>query len=216
MNERSQISIMTPNPDEKDKWVRGNQFIYSNALFTWGMVLPRNISRRKTFVSYYHRDDQAYRERFENLFGDLLVSKSVEDGDIDSDNSDEYVKQLIQKDYLSDTTVLVVLVGPKTKCRKHVDWEIAGALNRKVGDNYAGLMGILLPGHPDFGSDKYHPSNIPKRLAANVKSGYAILRDWKDDRVKIQKWIEEAYDNRSESDKIVNKSIPQMEKDTCE
>ena len=113
-----------------------------------------NDTKRKSFVSYYHKDNQDDRTKFENLFGDLIVSKSVEDGDIDSDNSDGYIKQLIQKDFLADTTVLVVLIGQKTKCRMHVDWEISGALNLKIGDNNAGLLGIILPSHSDYGTKK--------------------------------------------------------------
>ena len=128
--ENSQISILTRN--EKGEWIRGNVFTYNNGLYTWGTKLPENITKRKIFISYYHHDNQDYYERFENLFGDLVVGKSVEDGDIDSDNSADYIKQLIQREYLSDTTVLIVLIGAKTKCRKHVDWEIAGALNYKV------------------------------------------------------------------------------------
>lgn len=213
-NEGSKISVLKRN--EKGKWSRGNQFTYENNLFSWPETLPENITKRKTFVSFYHKDDQDYRERFENLFGDLVVSKSVDDGDIDSDTSDEYIKQLIQKDYLSDTTVLVVLIGAKTKCRKHVDWEISGALNYKVGDNYAGLLGLFLPSHPNYGADKYTPDLIPQRLQANVKSGYAILRDWTDDRVKLQQYIEKAFAKRNESDKIVNKAIPQMQENACE
>ena len=174
--------------NEKGSWNKIGDFSYDGNIFTW-YIIPQNIVRRKTFISYYHQDDQNYRKLFENLFGDLVVSKSVENGDIDSDNSDEYIAQFIKEEYLSDTTVLVVLVGPKTKCRKHVDWEIAGALNKKVGENYAGLIGILLPSHPDFGNDNYYAANLPERLAANVKSGYAILRDWTDDRVKLQEWM---------------------------
>jgi len=211
-----QLSIMTPNPDHKGNWIRGGAFTYANELYSWPKDLPRNITRRKTFVSYFHKDDQGYREKFENIFGDLMVSKSVEYGDIDSDNSDDYIKQLIQQEYLSDTTVLVVLIGPKTKCRKHVDWEIAGALNKKVGDNYAGLVGILLPNHPDFGSDIYHAENLPQRLAANVKSGYAALYDWTENRITLQQWIEKAFTNRGNSEKIVNRSIIQMDKDSCQ
>lgn len=216
-NEGSRISIMTPNPNKKDNWIRGEPFSYINGYYSWAFDLPKNITKRKTFVSYYHHDDQIYKEKFENLFGDLIVSKSVGKDDIDSDNSDEYVKQLIQKGYLSDTTVLVVLIGPKTKCRMHVDWEISGALNLKVGDNYAGLIGILLPDHPDFGPDKsYNPANLPKRLAANLDSGYANLYDWTEDRVKFQQWLEFAFRRRNDSEKIINKSIPQMSRNTCE
>ena len=177
--------------------------------------MPRNITKRKTFVSFYHKDDQEYREKFENLFSDLIVSKSVGDGDIDSDNSDEYIKQLIQKEYLSDTSVLVVLVGPKTKCRKHVDWEISAAINKKVG-GYSGLMGILLPTHPDYNIGKYNSNNLPERLAANIKSGYAKLNNWTTDRAQLQNWLEEAFKSKGDTDNLINKSIPQMEKDTCE
>lgn len=210
------ISIMTPNPDENGKWIRGNAFTYEGGYFKWPHELPKNDTKRKTFVSYYHHDNQDDRTKFENIFGDLIVSKSVEDGDIDSDNSDEYIKQLIQKDYLSDTTVLVVLIGPKTKCRKHVDWEISGALNLKVGDSNAGLLGIKLPGHPDFGTGKHSYDKLPERLSDNLKTGYAIIRDWTDDRVKMQSYIEEAFANRSSmADKRTNSRI-QMDKDTCE
>ena len=207
------ISILTRN--DEGKWVRGKEFTYQNELFTWGIHLPKNITKRKTFVSYYHKDDQVYRDKFENLFEDLIVSKSVEDGDIDSDNSAEYIKQLIQKDYLKDTTVLAVLVGPKTKCRKHVDWEIAGAISTRVGGN-SGLVGILLPSHPDFGSKNFHATNLPERLAANVKSGSAILRDWATDRKLLQSYIEEAFLNRTlKMDKRINSSL-QMQRNTCE
>jgi hypothetical protein len=211
---KSQISIMTR--DEKGKWIRGNVFTFDNGLYTWGSKLPKNIAKRKVFVSYYHHDDQDYRERFENLFGDLVVSKSVNDGDIDSDNSAGYIKELIQKEYLLDTTVLIVLIGAKTRHRKHVDWELAGALNYKVGDKYAGVLGLFLPSHPNCGSDKDTPDLVPRRLSANFESGYAIARDWTDDRVVMQGYIEKAFDKRSESDKIVNLTIPQMQRNTGE
>jgi hypothetical protein len=215
-NEGSQISILKPNPDEKDKWIRGKPFTYTNGYYTWEHKLPLNITKRKTFVSYYHKDNQNDRTKFANLFSDLIVSKSVEKDDIDSDNSDEYIKQLIQKDYLSDTTVLVVLIGPKTKCRMHVDWEISGALNLKVGDSNAGLLGILLPSHPDFETGKATHSLMPARLDDNFKSGYAIIRDWTDDRVLMQSYIEEAFANRTaKADDRVNSRV-QMDKDTCE
>jgi hypothetical protein len=121
---------------------------------------------------------------------------------------------LIQKDYLKDTTVLAVLVGPNTKCRKHVDWEISGAINQKVGGP-AGVIGILLPSHPDYGTGKYHYKNLPERLAKNAESGYAIIIEWTDDRVKMQEWIEVAFQKRNETEKRITTSVPQMTEDTC-
>ncbi|MDP2993236.1 MAG: TIR domain-containing protein, partial [Deltaproteobacteria bacterium] len=114
-----------------------------------------------------------------------------------------------------DITVLIVLIGAKTKCRKHVDWEISGALNYKVGDNYAGVLGLFLPSHPNYGSDKYSPDLVPSRLAANFRSSYAVARDWTDDRVIMQEYIEKAFTSRSESGNIVNMGILQMQRNTC-
>ncbi len=215
VNNGYSISIMTPHPGKSESWLRGSQFSYIGGYFSWDKELPKNITCRKTFVSFYHKDDQVYRDRFNNLFGDLIVSKSVEDGEIDSENSAEYIKKLIQNDCLCDTTVLVVLIGPKTKCRKHVDWEISGALNMKVGDKYAGLLGIILPTHPDFGPGKAISDLMPARLADNLRSGYATIYDWTEDRVKMQEYIEQAFATRTTNELKFNNSRIQMTNNTC-
>jgi len=200
---------------EDIKWTIGSQLRLENGSLKWNDTLPLIQTKRKTFISYYHYDDSEYKKKFLNLTSDLIVSKSVEEGDISSDVSDEYVKQLIQKGYLYDTTVLVVLIGAKTKCRKHVDWEISGALNRKVGDSYAGLLGLLLPSHPDYGKDTYNGSLVPERLYDNLQSGYAVIRDYTTDRKKLQEYIELAYKNRrSKADDRVNSRI-QMQRNSC-
>ena len=80
----------------------------------WEALQKANQSKRKVFLSYYHHDDEYYRKRFEQLFGHLFINKSVQAGDINTDSSADYIKQLIQKDYISDASVLVVLIGPKT------------------------------------------------------------------------------------------------------
>lgn len=201
---------------ENGKWYKGSDIRYENGALKWNDSLPLIQTKRKTFISYYHKDDQSYKEKFKNLTSDLIVNKSVEDGDISTDVKDEYIKQLIQKGFLSDTTVLIVLIGNKTKCRKHIDWEISGALNLKVGDSYAGLLGLKLPNHPDYGTGKATYNLMPARLADNFKSGYAIIRDYTTDRKKLQEYIELAYKNRTQkADKRTN-SRPQMQRNTCE
>lgn len=75
--------------------------------------------KHKVFVSYYHKDDQKYKNYIDNNFKDIMINKSVMDNDIDSDNSDEYIKRLIRENYISDSSVVVVLVGRNTKTRKH-------------------------------------------------------------------------------------------------
>ncbi|WP_444550469.1 TIR domain-containing protein [Candidatus Magnetomonas plexicatena] len=89
--------------------------------------------RRKVFISYYHKEDERYRELFEIQFGHLFINKSVPKDEISDDNSTNYIKRLIQTDYLKDTSVVVVLVGQNTYTRKHVDWEISAGLSNKVG-----------------------------------------------------------------------------------
>lgn len=203
--------------NEDNRWNIGRNFMTDGSTINnIDSNLPLIQTKRKTFVSYYHKDDSEYKKKFLSLTEDLIVNKSVNDGDINSDISDEYVKQLIQKEYLHDTTVLIVLLGNKTKCRKHVDWEISAALNYKVGDSYAGLLGLLLPEHDDFEREKCTYSKIPDRLADNFKSGYAIIRDYTTDRKKLQEYIEEAYNSRkTHANKRVNSRV-QMKNDTCE
>lgn len=201
---------------EDSGWLMSKEVtIHKDGGLIFDPSLPIDQTKRKTFVSYYHKDDSEYKKKFLNLMEDLIVNKSVEDGDIDSDVSDGYTKQLIQKGFLHDTTVLIVLLSNKTKCRKHVDWEISGALNYKVGDSYAGLLGLKLPEHDDYGTGKYTYSKMPNRLADNLKSGYAIIRDYTTDRKKLQEYIELAYNSRkAHADKRVN-SRAQMTIDTC-
>ena len=199
----------------KGKWNKGSNIRLDNNSLKWNDSLPTIKTKRKTFISYYHNDDQFYKESFRNLTTDLIINKSVEDGDINTDVKTDYIKQLIQKGFLNDTTVLVVLIGNNTKCRKHIDWEISGALNLKVGDNYSGLLGLKLPEHPDFGTGKATYDLLPARFADNFKSGYAIIRDYTTDRKKIQEYIELAFKNRtSKSENRIN-SRTQMQRNTC-
>ena len=175
-------------------------------------------AKHKVFVSYYHKEDQFYRNRFEELFGHLFISKSVEPGEIASDLSTEYIKRLIQEKYLTDSSVVLVLVGPKTYCRKHVDWEISAGLNKKVG-GYSGLLGVLLPEFPLTTDNKYSYSDLPARLADNVKTDYCKIYAWNwvcAEESRIKDAIQEAFDSRiSKADKIDNSRL-QLSRNLCE
>ncbi len=177
------------------------------------------MAKHKVFLSFYHHDDEKYRRKFEEKFGHLMVIKSVHPGDIDPENSSEYIKRLIRDGYIEDASVVVVLVGPKTKCRKHVDWEISAGLNKKVG-GYSGLMGILLPAFPLTRENKYNGSDLPERLRTNVDSGYAKLYSWDSITASgggLVQALDAAFGRRiSAADKIVNASIPQRQRNSCE
>jgi len=162
---------------------------------------PRTSKRHRVFVSYYHTEDQDYRELFEGLFSDIhdiMVSESVEIGDIHPDLKTETIRQKIRDEYLRGSTVTVVLVGRHTWQRKYVDWEIGSSLRDTPRNPRSGLLGILLPTHPDSGRDTYTPGIIPPRLHDNIKCGFAKLYNWSDDPDTVQSWIHAAFKRRHE------------------
>lgn len=154
--------------------------------------------RRKVFVSY-HGDDQKYKDRFVQMMGGHIIDKSVGEGDIDNTGKKtDHVRQLIRDNFISDATVTVVLIGAATWQRKHVDWEIGASLVHTKKNDRCGLLGILLPNHPDFGRKQYNPRLIPERLALNAEGDdpYAVVYDWTRNRDKIQNWINKAFNRR--------------------
>lgn len=138
--------------------------------------------RHKVFVSFHHNNvDQAYKNLFVGMMEDNVVDKSVEDGDIDDAKlKAETIRQKIRDDFISDATVTVVLVGPCTWQRKHVDWEIGSSLRHTEKNARCGLLGILLPNHPNYSTNQFNPRLIPPRLADNCTGfdPYAIVYRW--------------------------------------
>jgi hypothetical protein len=133
-------------------------------------------TKHKVFISFYHHDDQKYKDYIDTYLSSDIINKSVMDGEYDPDDSDEYIKRLIREEKITDSSVVLVLVGPNTKYRKHVDWEIYAGLRASVNGR-AGLAGILLP---EILTDdgKYYPKDLPARLNDNVDSGYAKVYSW--------------------------------------
>ena len=160
--------------------------------------------RHRVFVSYYHDEDQADRDHFESLFSDIhdiMVSESVEIGDIDDTNlSSDRIFQIIREDYLSDSTVTVVLIGAHTWQRKFVDWEIGASIRHTKSNPRSGLLGILLPKYPRPPGEpnKYYPHTIPPRLHDNIQCGFAKIYGWSSDPSTVQAWIHEAFKRRNE------------------
>ena len=156
--------------------------------------------RHKVFISFHH-DDQVHKDRFARMMEGYIVDKSVEDGDIDDLNiSTETIRQKIRDDFIADATVTVVLVGPCTWQRKHVDWEIGSSLRDTAKNPRCGLLGILLPTHPDHGRGRRDPRRLPPRLADNCGEGdsYARIFDWPNRHYvyRVHEWIHDAFERR--------------------
>lgn len=134
----------------------------------------------KVFISYYHNEDQCYKDDLVKLAeeNDVFIDASVDTGDISDELSDEAIREKIRDEYLKNSTVTIVLIGAETKNRKHVDWEIYssmydGAVNKKLG-----IIAIVLPETKDS-------SNICAPRGQKEKDLYPDT-EW----VSIDRWDE--------------------------
>lgn len=155
--------------------------------------------RHRVFISFHH-EDQAYKDWFVRMMGDDIVDESVEDGDIDDNRlATETIRQRIRDDFIRDATVTIVLIGPCTWQRKHVDWEIGSSLRETRRNSRCGLLGILLPGHPNAGAGRFSLRLVPPRLADNVGGNdpYAVVYDWSNNATAVRDWIHRAFERRS-------------------
>lgn len=173
------------------------------------LLYGNNSLRHKVFVSYHHANDQAYRNHFERLFvniHDIMVSKSVQIGEIPQNLQTETIRQKIRDEYLSDSTVTVVLIGSQTWQRKHIDWEIGSSIRQTQNSSRSGLLGIILPTYPRTNQREYNPHTIPPRLYDNIQCGFAEIYNWSDNPTTVQNWIHEAFGRRNKI--IPNNSFP--------
>ena len=141
------------------------------------------IPRHKVFISYFHEDDQEYKDRLVQALDSKFVDRSVSQGDIHDEGLHlEEIRRRIRDDHISDATVTIVLIGPCTWQRKHVDWEISASLIHRPNNARCGLLGLLLPSHTDYrkGAEERNPRLIPQRLACNIEGNdpFSIVYDW--------------------------------------
>ena len=165
--------------------------------------MATNIPRHKVFISYYHEDDEEYKERLVQALTDKFVDKSVSPGDVHDANLPlDEIRRRIRDDHIADATVTIVLIGPCSWQRKHIDWEISASLIDRLGNQRCGLLGLLLPTHPDFrkGAEARNPHLLPQRLAWNIGGAnpFAIIYDWPKDGLakKVLPKIHSAFQRR--------------------
>lgn len=169
--------------------------------------------KHKVFVSYHHDNDQDYREKFERICSDVIVSRSVGVGDIDTNINTEYLYQKIRNEYLRGSTVTVVLIGKQTWQRKFVDWEIYFSLRGTQFNPRSGLLGIILPTYPREDPKLYNHNTIPPRLWDNLKkhddgkTRFAGICNWSEDSDEIQQYIHEAFQRRDQIIPINNRPM---------
>ena len=177
---------------------------------------PQETKKHNVFISFHHKNEDKKID-FENLHGEHFISKSVQNGDIDPENEDEYTKKLIQENYISDSSVLIALYGANTHERKHVDWEISAALSAKVG-GHSGFVVLLLPDFPvsPFNEQGVYDASrlysyLHPRTADQIKSGYAQVYYWPGmypnlPEVQVSDLIQDAFDRRVSHKHLIDNS----------
>ena len=156
--------------------------------------------KHKVFISY-HADDQEWKDQFVQKGKNVFIDKSVDTGDIDdTDLKVDTIRQKIRDDFIRDATVTIVLIGPGTWQRKHVDWEIGSSLRQSKYNSRCGVLGILLPDHPDYNDSTIRDCLIPPRLADNRKGDdpYVFIYRWPKYRAeaRLREWIQRAFVRR--------------------
>ena len=147
------------------------------------MIEESVLSRHKVFVSYHHENDQHYKNHFEGLFSshyDIIDSKSVGDGQINSGIITETIRQQIRDNIIRDASVTVVLIGTETWKRKYVDWEIYSSIGRSTYNSRTGLIGLKYPTRSGWNTASHNPNTIPPRLKDNLDCGFASTLNWTD------------------------------------
>ena len=171
------------------------------------------VPRYRVFISY-HDEDREHKDRFVRNMGESIIDESVQVGDIDDTNRQmETIRRIIRDDYIADATVTIVLIGPCTWQRKHVDWEIGSSLRKTKNNSRCGLLGILLPHHPDHGKETYRSHLVPPRLADNCEGvdPFASICDLPGSWIesKVRRWVHDAF-LRRRNDPPPDNSRPQF------
>lgn len=136
------------------------------------------IPRHKVFISYYHKDDQGYKNSLINMqeydlekgqYISIFKDCSVHENEIDdTDMTDEQIRREIRDNYIADASVLILLCGENTKRRKYIDWEIHAAMYDSEKNPQMGILVIDLPFIAPFSKMLACGTDEEKAMGANI------------------------------------------------
>ena len=105
----------------------------------------------KCFISF-KKEDESYKKAIQSWADNNkvdMIDKSL-DEPINSTN-EEYIMQKIRRDYLSDSTVTIFLIGNYSaedlghEEQKYIKRELQASLYNGVGNSRSGILGVVLP-----------------------------------------------------------------------
>lgn len=141
----------------------------------------------KVFISYHHKDQLSiddFRTRFGaayEVFTDCSLDEAIESTDL------HYVNRTIREDFITGTSITIVICGTDTWRRKCVDWEISSTLHKDHA-----LLGIVLPHVQPVLRNGQQVRLIPDRLHANIESGYGHWIEWPENPQVLKQAIDHA------------------------
>ncbi len=103
----------------------------------------------KTFISYKHSEAKELRDRIIDALGDDAIYYKGETSDSPdlTDTSTENIKKNL-RDMMYDTSVTIVIISPRMKESKWIDWEIEYCLKhetRKERTSHTnGIVGVIM------------------------------------------------------------------------
>jgi hypothetical protein len=103
---------------------------------------------RKCFISFKY-EDVRYKDHIQNYLNVDMIDKSLNDP-INSYDED-YIMQVIRRDYLSDSTVTIALIGSRSMEnlgsyeQRFIKRELQASLYHGVGNTKNGILGVILP-----------------------------------------------------------------------
>ncbi len=171
------------------------------------------MSKRTVFISYYG-DDTAEVDNFVYKWGEenkIFIPKILgvnNEDDIINSNDSEYVMSQIRKNYLGDSTVTIVLVGPCTHSRRYVDWEIKSSLTQGENNTPNGLMVIFLNTDNEALPERF------KENFSNDKESYARCYSQPKSGQQLSDWIEDAFQARTQRAELIVNSQSMMKYNT--
>jgi hypothetical protein len=164
-------------------------------------------ARRKCFVSY-HQADEDEVAAFLDAYGEIFIAKCIgitADDPLINSTDRGYIMRKIRENYLTDSTVTIVLIGRCTWAREYVDWEIASTLRNDPKNGRSGLMGITLPAYSASASRK-GPPRLQDNLPPKGGDGYARWWKYPESSAGLRSCIEDAFRARTRRASLVTNS----------
>ena len=106
------------------------------------------MTKHKCFISF-KKEDEYYKEKVQKILQYTAIDKSLDES-IDSNNPD-YIMEQIRKEYLSDSTVTIFLIGKYSaenlglKEQQYIKRELQASLYNGKGNTRSGVLGVVLP-----------------------------------------------------------------------